>query len=164
MISSQRPENHECELDCNLRVLRELPFFAGIPPELQRVMAYLCEREVFSEGQTVLAEGQPADAAVAVISGGLVIEREGLTLGSVTRGMCAGGLALLGVFHSLYTLRAETQAECLIMHRRTLLPQLVARPEALAGVVREMVGSVVFWDLQRLERGVDPDVHGPGVL
>jgi CRP-like cAMP-binding protein len=164
MISSPRPEANECELDCNLRVLRELPFFAGVPPELQRVMAYLCEREVFAPGQTVLAEGQPADAAMAVISGSLVIEREGLAIGRVTRGMCAGGLALLGVFRSLYTLRAETQAECLIMQRRTLLPQLVARPEALAGVVRELVGSVVLWDQQRLERGVGPGVHGPGVL
>ncbi len=164
MISSQRPETQECELDCNLRVLRELPFFAGIPSELQRVMAYLCEREAFSAGQTVLEEGQPADAAVAVITGALVIERDGVVLGRVTQGMSAGGLALLGVFRSLYTLRAETQTECLLMHRRALLPQLLARPEALAGMVREVVGSVVFWDQQRLERDGEPHVHGPGVL
>jgi hypothetical protein len=50
------------------------------------------------------------------------------------------------------------------MHRRKLLPQLQAQPEALAAVARELIDSVVFWDLQRLERGADEDVHGPGVL
>lgn len=164
MVSSERPESRECELDCNLRALRELPFFAELPAELLRVMAYLSEREAFAPGQVVLEEGQPAEAAVSVITGALVIEREGQTLGRLTQGMCAGGLALLGSYRWLYTLRAEAETECLVMHRRKLLPQLMAKPEALAGMARELVASVVFWDLQRLERGVDPDVHGPGVL
>lgn len=164
MVSSELSESRECELDCNLRVLRELPFFAEFPPELLRVMAYLSEREVFAPGQAVLEEGQPAEAAVSVIEGGLVIEREGQTLGRLTQGMCAGGLALLGGYRWLYTLRAEAETECLVMHRRKLLPQLLAKPEALAGMARELIASVVFWDLQRLERGIGQDVHGPGVL
>lgn len=164
MISSEQPETHECELDCNLRMLRELPFFAELSPELLRVMAYLCEREAFVPGQVVLEAGQPAETAVAVISGMAGIEREGRRVGGVSEGMCVGGLALLGRYRWLYTLRAETEVECLLMHRRKLLPQLQAQPEALAAVARELIDSVVFWDLQRLERGADEDVHGPGVL
>jgi CRP-like cAMP-binding protein len=164
MILSDRPENHECELDCNLRVLRELPFFVELPSELQRVMAYLCEREVFAPGQAVWEEGQPSETAVAVVSGSLLIVRDGAVVGRVSQGMCAGGLALLGAFRGLYALRAEVETECLLMPRRKLLPQLLAQPEALAAVARELVRSVVLWDQQRLERGADPGVHGPGAL
>lgn len=164
MVSSERPEGHECELDCNLRVLREQPFLAELPEELLRVMAYLCERETFAPGQAILEEGHPADAAVVVISGKASIEREGRRVGMVSEGMCAGGLALLGRFRWLYDLRAEADTECLLLYRRKLLPQLEARPEALAAVAGELVESVVFWDLQRLERGADMDVHGPGIL
>ena len=164
MVSSEQPENHQCELECNLRILRELPFLAELPDELLRVMAYLCERETFAPGQTILEAGHPAEASVVVIRGEAAIEREGRRVGTVSEGMCAGGLALLRRFRWLYTLRAEADTECLLLYRRKLLPQLEARPEALAAVAGELVESVVFWDLQRLERGVDMDVHGPGIL
>lgn len=164
MILSEQSETHECELDCNLRVLRELPFFSGLPLELLRVMAYLCERETFAPGQAVFEEGQLAEGAVAVIGGSMAIEREGRKVGAVTTGMYAGGLALLGPYRWLYTLRAESETDCLLLHRRRLLPQLVAQPASLSTVARELVESVVFWDLQRLERGLDGNVHGPGVL
>ncbi|PKN41663.1 MAG: hypothetical protein CVU60_09745 [Deltaproteobacteria bacterium HGW-Deltaproteobacteria-18] len=164
MVSSEQSENHQCELECNLRVLRELPFLAELPEELLRVMAYLCERETFVPGQAVFEEGQPAEGAVAVITGSMVIERGGRKLAALNEGMCAGGLTLLGQYRWLYTLRAETAADCLLLHRRRLLPQLVAQPASLAAVARELVESVVFWDLQRLERGADGDVAGPGLL
>jgi len=164
MISPEQSEAHECELDCNLRVLRELPFCAELPAELLRVMAYLCERETFAPGQVVLETGQPAEGAVVVLRGTADIEREGRRVGVVTEGMCVGGLALLGRFRWMYTLRAAGEIECLLLHRRKLLPQLEARPEALVSVVAELVESVVFWDLQRLERGADMDMHGLGVL
>jgi len=164
MILSEQPEIQECELDCNLRVLRDLPFFSGQPQELLRVMAYLCERETFAPGQVAFEAGHPAEGAVAVITGSMAIEREGRKVGTLSAGMCVGGLALLGHYRWLYTLRAETATDCLLLHRRRILPQLVVQPASLAAVARELVQSVVFWDMQRLERGADADVHGPGVL
>lgn len=164
MIWSERPEATQCELDCNLRVLRELPLFSGLSPELLRVMAYLCEREILAPGQVAVESGHAAEGALAVIDGTLAIERGGRRLGAMSEGMCAGGLALLGDFRWVYTLRAETPAECLVLPRRRLLPQLMAQPGSLAAVARELAGSVVMWDLRRLERGVDADVHGPGLL
>ena len=164
MISSEQPETQECELDCNLRVLRDLPFFSGQPQELLRVLAYLCERETFAPGQAAFEEGQPAEGAVAVIGGSLAIERGGRKVGTLSAGMCAGGLTLLGHYSWLYTLRAETPADCLLLHRRRILPQLVAQPASLVAVARKLAESVVFWDLQRLERGADGDVYGPGLL
>ena len=164
MDLSEKPENPECELSCNLRVLREQPIFDGLPQELLRVMAYLCERETFAQGQAVLEEGGTAETAVIVFEGSLAVEREGKRLGLLGQGMLAGGLALLGGFRSLYTLRAEAGTVCLLLHRRKLLPQLLAQPEALATVARGLVDGVLAWDAQRLERGADADAVGPGAL
>lgn len=164
MDLSEKPELHECELDCNLRILRELPVFAGLPSELLRVLAYLCEREVFAPGQPVLEEGQPAETTVAVISGSLAIERDGEVLGRVARGKCAGGLALLGRFKWLYTLRAEMEAECLLLPRHKILPQLLAQPEMMATVTQGLIDAVIGWDRDRLENTPDEVGAGPGII
>ena len=164
MDLSEKLEIHECELDYNLRVLRELPVFAGLPPELLRVLAYLCERETFAPGQSVLEEGQPAEKVVAVISGSLAVEREGEVLGRVERGMYAGGLALLGRFKWLYTLRAEIGSKCLLLPRHKILPQLLAQPEMMAIVTQELIDAVVEWDRNRFETAPDGRGAGPGML
>jgi CRP-like cAMP-binding protein len=153
-----------CELECNQRLLREQPIFAELTPELLRVVAYFCERETFAPGQTILAEGEPAEAAVIVVRGEVRIERDGRGLAVVPAGKCVGGMALLGRFRWIYDLRAETEVECLLLPRRKLLPQLLAQPVALASVARELVAGVVMWDLQRLERAGETRAAGPGMI
>jgi len=154
----------QCELECNLRLLRELPIFGELAPELVRVMAYLCEREVFAQGQSILSVNEPAEGAVILVRGTACFERGTRRISTVSEGKCVGGLALLGRFRWLYTLRAETDVECLLLPRRKLLPQLFAHPEALVIVARELIGGVVQWDQQCLERGCETDTHGPGAL
>jgi hypothetical protein len=48
--------------------------------------------------------------------------------------------------------------------RRKLLPQFFAQPEALVSVAQGLIGGVVQWDQQRLERGGEVQGQGPGVL
>lgn len=163
MNLSDQPEG-QCELEYNLRLLRELPVFAGLAQELLRVMAYLCEREVFAQGQSILTVNEPAEGPVLLIRGTAGIEHGSRRVATVSEGMCVGGLALLGRFRWLYTLRAETEVECLLLPRRKLLPQFFAQPEALLNVAQGLIGGVVQWDQQRLERGGEVLGQGPGVL
>ena len=163
MNLSDQPDG-QCELECNQRLLREQPIFAELAPELLRVVAYFCEREVFAPGQPILAEGDQADSAVIVVRGEARIERGGRRMGVVPAGKCVGGMALLGRFRWVYDLRAETEVECLLLPRRKLLPQLLAQPVALASVARELVQGVVMWDRQRLERAGEAQAEGPGMI
>ena len=163
MNLSDQPDG-QCELEHNQRLLREQPIFAELAPELLRVVAYFCEREVFSPGQPILAEGEPADSAVIVVRGEARIERGGRRMAAVPAGRCVGGMALLGRYRWVYDLRAETEVECLFLPRRKLLPQLLAQPVALASVARELVAGVVLWDRQRLERVGEAQAEGPGVI
>ena len=66
---------------------------------------------------------------------------------------CAfGGLALLGQFRWLYSLRAETEVECLLLPKHKFLPQFLAQPDALVVVARELIGAVVAWEQRQLEQ------------
>ncbi len=163
MNLSDQPDG-QCELESNQRLLREHPIFAELAPELLRVIAYFCEREVFAPGQTILAEGEQADSAVIVVRGEARIERGGRRLDAVSEGKCVGGMALIGRFRWVYDLRAETEVECMLLPRRKLFPQLLAQPEALASVARELVAGVIMWDRQRLERAGEAQAGGPGMI
>lgn len=154
----------QCELDCNIRLLREFPPFRELAPELLRVMAYLCEREVFALGQNIMTEGEPADGAVILIRGMASVEHASGRVSGMGEGTHAGGLALFGQFRWVYTVRAETEVECLLLPRRKLLPQFFAQPEALVSVTRELIGGVIQWDQQRLDHGGEVQGQGPGAL
>lgn len=164
MSSLEQPEAGQCQLDCNLRILRDLPVFAGLPADLLRVLAYLSETEVFGAGQTILRRNDPADCAMVVVEGQVRVEYAGGTVGMLQKGACIGGLALLGAYRWPYGLVAESEVECLRLDRRKLLPQLEAKSGALALVAGQLVSRVITWDRQRLDRGVGTDLPGPGIL
>ncbi len=127
-------DQHEgqCELHCAMHILRDVPLFAGLAPEFFRVMAYLCERQIFAAGQDILVMGDAAEMAVVLVRGDARIERGGRHVAMRGKGSCVGGMALLAEFRWLYALRAETEVECLLLPRHKFLPQFMARPDALA--------------------------------
>lgn len=161
-LSDQHEER--CELHCSLQLLREVPIFTGLAPEFFRVMAYLCERQVFGPEQVMLTMGESAEAAVILVRGNARIERGERHIATVSKGLCVGGLALLGQFQWTYSLRAITEVECLLLPRRKILPQFMAQPKALALVARELIGAVVDWDQRQLDRPGEVRSYGLGML
>ncbi len=159
-------DQHEgqCELLTNMNLLREVQFFKGLAPEFLRVMAYLCERQLFAPDQIILPAGEPAEVAVVLIRGSALIERGERCVATVGAGQCLGGMALLGRFRLLYSLRAETETECLVLPRRKFMPQFMAHPEALALVTQELISTVVAWDRQQLDRPDTVRTEGLGML
>lgn len=153
-----------CDLHCCMQILRDVPLFAGLSSEFFRVMAYLCERQAYGAGQVILAAGETAETAVIVVRGDARIEREGRRIATLAKGSCVGGMALLGKFRWLYSLRAETEAECLLLSRRKFLPQFVARPDALAVLAGNVAGAVVAREQHRLEYPGDELSYGSGMI
>lgn len=164
MNSSEQPESGQCQLDCNLRILRDLPVFAGLPADLLRVLAYLSETEVYGTGQVMLLQHDPAEGAVVVVRGQVQVQLAEQTVGVLDAGACIGGLALLGAYRWPYGLTAASEVECLRLDRRKLLPQLEAKSGALSRVAGQLVARVIGWDRQRLDRGAEADLPGPGIL
>lgn len=163
MSLSDQPEA-QCELHCAMHILRDVPLFAGLAPEFYRVMAYLCERQVFAAGQEILALGDAAEAAVVLVRGDARIEYGERQVAIRGKGSCVGGMALLADFRWLYSLRAETEVECLLLPRRKFLPQFMARPDALAVLAGKIVAAAVDWERRQLEFGGEACAFGLGML
>ena len=147
-----------------MQILRDVPLFNGLSSEFFRVMAYLCERQVYGADQVILAAGESAETAVIVVRGDVRIEREGRRITILGKGSCVGGMALLGKFSWLYSLRAETEVECLLLSRRKFLPQFVARPDALAVLAGNVAGAVVARERRQLEDSGDELSYGTGMI
>lgn len=150
-MNSLGRNDERCELQSCLQLIRNVPFFSDLDLDFCRVLAYLSERQIFLEHQLIQREGEIADTAVIVVQGVAHILQGGRQIATVENGSCVGGLALLGNFRWLYSLRAETEVECLLLPRYKFLPQFVAQPNALVVVARELIGSVVAWEQRQLE-------------
>lgn len=151
MNLSGNPEG-QCELHRSMRLLRNVPFFSELHPELIRVLAYLCEHQVFLADQEIFRAGDPADTAVILVRGSARILHGERPVATVEQGACVGGLSLLGQFHWLYSLRAAVEVECLLLPRHKFQPQFLARPEALMALTRGLVGSVIAWEQRQLDQ------------
>ena len=147
-----------------MQILRDVPLFVGLSSEFFRVMAYLCERQAYEAGQDILAVGEAAEMAVIVVRGDVRLEREGRRIATQGKGTCIGGMALLGKFRWLYSLRAETEVECLLLYRRKFLPQFVARPDALAVLAWNVAEAVVARESRQLECPRDELLYGTGMI
>ena len=144
-----------CELHRSMQLLRDVSFFEELAPDFLRVLAYLCQRRIYAAGDTIQQEGEPAEAAVIIISGDTAMERGGIVIERVEKGRCVGGLSLLGRYRWLYSLKAVSEVECLLLPRSSFLPQLQAQPEALIIVVRGLIATVIDREQQQLQ-GVTP--------
>lgn len=154
----------KCELQGRVHLLRNIPVFAGLSPEFLQVLAYLCERRIFTPSQVILKQEESAETAVIVVRGDARLELGGRHIAMTKNGSCIGGLALLGQFRWLYSLRAETEVECLLLPRHKFLPQFMARPEAFMSVARGLVGTVVDWEQHQLELPGETRSYGLAML
>jgi CRP/FNR family transcriptional regulator, cyclic AMP receptor protein len=158
------PHDGQCELHGNLQALKKIQYFSTIAPDFLQVMAFLCERKIFAPEQTMLTKGEPAEAALILIRGSACIKDGEAEIVTVHQGECVGGLTLLGRFQWLYSLQAVTEVECLVLPRRTFLPQLMAQPATLATVVRELISVIVEWDQRRLAHPEKKSPEGLSML
>ena len=161
LLASREPR---CELHCSMQFLRNVSFFEELTPDFLRVLAYLCLRRVYAEGDIIVKEGEPAEAAVVIVRGDAVVERGKAVIERVAEGRCVGGLSLLGRYRWLYTLRAVSEVECLVLPRSSFLPQLQAQPEALSAVARGLIATVIDREQQQLQGASSGNSAGIGMV
>ena len=147
-----------------MQLLRNVSFFEELTPDFLRVLAYLCLRRVYAAGDIIVKEGEPAEAAVVIVRGDAVTERGMAVIERVEKGRCVGGLSLLGRYRWLYTLRAASEVECLLLPRSSFLPQLQAQPEALVAIARGLIAAVIEREQQQLQGSNPGNPAGIGMV
>jgi CRP/FNR family cyclic AMP-dependent transcriptional regulator len=138
------------ELDQNLELLRQTYLFSVVPLEALKVFAYLCSRERFKEGEYLFRQGEDDGQAFYIISGLAELEREE---GGIIReirqcreGEFLGGLSLMGSMQRLFSLKAASEMNCLIIDREKFARTLSQFQDLMPSLIKALVGGVDGWE------------------
>ncbi len=86
-------------LDQEVNILRKIPLFANIDPAKLKLMAFASERMTYRDGQPVVRQGEPGDAAYVILDGeaDVTVETPGgpLKVASLGRNDIVGDIAIL---------------------------------------------------------------------
>ncbi len=172
MSSSTDQTDSSCGFVDNLDILRELPFFTGVSLDVIKVLAYLSVTESFKPGDTLLDQGGTVDRSLYVLCGGVEILRtvedgNEMSIMKKGEGFFMGGMGLLSPVHSLYTVRALDDVECLALSREKFVKTATRFPETLPKVLASVVQHVFKWEEKILttrgEKYAEQDAAGLGL-
>jgi CRP-like cAMP-binding protein len=146
-------------------MLRQVSFFATLPMEALKVLAYLCHRQLFLPGDWLTRSGEDDGQAFYIISGQLEVslDHKGLpiTLRSVGAGELLGILSLWGPMKRLFSLKASVETSCLVITRDRFLKALEQFPAIVPKIVKEIAQRINAWERQFIaEHGHQLDLFG----
>jgi CRP-like cAMP-binding protein len=132
----------------NLQVLIHLPIFTGLPTEPLKLLAYLCKRQTYLAGERIFQQDQPDSNAYLILAGKarlLLEEPEEIPLMEMGEKDFVGGLALFCDTDRIYSLRAETDVECLVLSRERFQKTLEQYPEIGPRIFEATARAVLRW-------------------
>ena len=134
----------------NLDIIRDIAYFAGMPLEVLKLLAYLCKRVNYQEGEFVFEQGDVSDRVYYILEGKAEILRtEGsdvLTLGEIGEGRFLGSLALLADAKLLFSMRATSPLTCITLTRNDFWPHVAKDQHAAAAFLGAITQGVVNWE------------------
>ena len=143
-----------CELDQNLELLRQTYLFSVVPLEALKVFAYLCNRETFKEGDYLFRQEEDDGQAFYIISGRAVLDREegGLVreIRQCHAGEFLGGLSLMGSMQRLFSLKAASDTNCLILTREKFSRTLSQFQDLMPILFKALVRGIDGWEKEFL--------------
>ena len=138
------------EFQENLEILRQIPFFSGLPLETLKVFAYLCTRDKFKQDEYIFSQDEDDGQALYIINGQARLERRdnGKTTGvrEYTTGEFIGGLTLLGETRRLFSLKSVTETTCLLLSREKFSKTIEQFPNLLAKMCNAVAKSIDIWE------------------
>lgn len=150
------------EFSQNLDKLRQIEFFAGLPMETLKIIAYLLVREGFAAGDYLYTQDDEDGQAFFVLQGELALVRDidgrEWPVNRFGVGDFIGGLSLLSPMRHLFSLKALQDTECLVLEREKFAKAIAQFPELIPRVFKSVAASIHAWDRQRLldmqEKGI----------
>lgn len=150
LLAKNDGQCQSCEFDENLNILREIPFFSGLSLEALKVLAYLCTRENFKPGDYLFHQKDDDGQAFYIISGKARLFHEDATDEQMVRdygnGSFLGGLTLMANLRRLFSMKALTDATCLILTRDKFTRVLEQFPEVRPKIVKAIAESIQSWE------------------
>ena len=151
-----------CEVDKNLNLLREIRFFASLPLETLRLLAYLCVRVNYRSGDLLFTQGEDDGQAIYIISGTAQLvqtqEKQERMLREFGPQDFIGGLSLLGNIRRHFSLEATSDMVCLTLGRQKFSKVIQQSPEMMEKIIRAMVANINDWESTFLKTATEDEV------
>jgi CRP-like cAMP-binding protein len=158
------------EITDNIGILREVHFFGSLPLEVVKLFAYLCTRERFKAGDFLFHRGDDDGCAYFTISGEVELLRQDkgaeAPLRRYPEGCFFGSLSLMGPMPRLFSLRAATDLNCLVLTREKFTKITEQFPEITPKIISSIVNRILKWEkqaLKELEGDLAKCQHGIGI-
>jgi CRP-like cAMP-binding protein len=139
-----------CEFQQNLKILGEIYFFSVLPIETLKVFAYLCTRDTYKPGDYLFTQDEDDGQAYYLISGDAVLIRNENGTDKIIRNFSAGdfsgALTLLGHAPRLFSLKASTAVESLILSREKFTHALNQYPLLMSNVFHAVADKIQHWE------------------
>ena len=127
-------------LNDEVRILRQVPLFAGMESAKLKLLAFTSDRVSYVAGEVLFNQGDVGDAAYLVLSGTadiLVDSPNGrIKVAEVGANSIVGEIAILCDAARTATVRAADPIEALRIRKEPFLELLVDFPEVTIGVMR----------------------------
>jgi CRP/FNR family transcriptional regulator, cyclic AMP receptor protein len=140
-----------CEFQENLSTIREINFFSELPLDLLKIIAYLCEREKYKEGDFLINKGEDDGQAFYIISGkaGLMHNGENKSSRMIREygpGKFIGGLSLIGKMRRLFSLKAVEDTLCLVLTREKFSKAIAQFPDITPRLFQSVISQILNWE------------------
>lgn len=140
----------------NLKFLRQVDFFSGLPLEATKVFAYLCTREFYKTGDYIFQKDDEDQQAYYIISGEADLLHAANGDEQAVReygdGDFIGRLALLGNMRHLFSLKARTDVACLTITGEKFSKALAQFPDVMPKMIKVIVDNIYNWEKRFMAR------------
>ncbi len=157
-MSSYTEDNNQVpEMQQNLELLQELPFFASFPSQVMKLLALMAERIVFSEGENIFEAGDDHGRAYLILHGQLTLIKQppAASVRHYYDGDFIGILSLLGSMPSLFTLQSGKETETLSIEREHFSKILEQFPETVQLSLTALAKEIHQWERKSLTTAKD---------
>lgn len=154
MNSFTENNNQPPELQQNLDLLNELPFFSSFPAKAMKLIAYLAARDSFNAGDYLFEEGDDQNQAYLILTGQLTLykshDNQQREVRTFHEGDFLGSLSLLGPMPSLFFLKATINTTVITIRRKQFATIVQQFPETSVLALRAALTNLYQWERQNL--------------
>lgn len=127
-------------LNDEVKMLRQVPLFAGVSPSKLKLLAFTSERASYRTGEILCRQGDPGDAAFVLLSGHADVIVDGPTgqikVADLEDNAIVGEIAILCGVARTATVKAVTPVEALRISKDNFFKLMTDFPEMTIEVVR----------------------------
>jgi CRP-like cAMP-binding protein len=127
-------------LNDEVKMLKQVPLFAGVSPAKLKLLAFTSERVLYRAEELLFSQGDPGDAAFVILSGRADVLVDGpkgpIRVAELAENAIVGEIAILCDVARTATVKAVTQVEALRISKDNFFKLLTDFPEMTIEVVR----------------------------